>query len=157
MALELPTAADHERFMRHALAAARNAPALPFGAVIVDRPSGEIVVEGWNRSALNATWHGEIDALGAFFRSGSEIPAARLALYTTAEPCPMCMSAILWSGLGLVVFGTSILFLQQAGWQQIDIRAEEVIHRSPGFRCTLLGGILEAECNPLFAGGPPRA
>ena len=34
----------------------------------------------------------------------------------------MCMAAILWSGIGTVVFGSSIRFLQQQGWKQIDSR-----------------------------------
>jgi tRNA(adenine34) deaminase len=38
-----------------------------------------------------------------------------LVLYTTAESCPMCQAAILWSGIGTVVFGSSIRFLQQQG------------------------------------------
>lgn len=146
---------DHERYMRHAITLAANAPNLPFGSALVLRESGAIVAEGWNRSEVNPTWHGEMDALNALFRSGR---AARgdLVLYTTAEPCPMCMAALLWSGIGTVVFGTSIRFLQQAGWRQIDILAEEVIRRSPGWVCTLVGGVLESECNALFAKGPPK-
>jgi len=70
-------------------------------------------------------------------------------LYTTAEPCPMCIGAILWSGIGTVVFGTSIRFLQRRGWRQIDIRAGEVVRRSP-WTCEIAGGVLERECNALF-------
>lgn len=54
---------DHERHMRRAIALAANAPELPFGAVIVHRGSGVTVAEGWNRSDINPTWHGEIDVL----------------------------------------------------------------------------------------------
>ncbi|MCU0879431.1 MAG: hypothetical protein MUF06_16755, partial [Pirellulaceae bacterium] len=53
----------HETYMRRAIELAANVPQLPFGAVIVDRDAGVIVAEGWNRSALNPTWHGEIDAI----------------------------------------------------------------------------------------------
>jgi hypothetical protein len=42
----------------------------------------------------------------------------------------MCLAAILWSGIGTVAFGSSIRFLQQQGWRQIDILAEEVVRRS---------------------------
>jgi hypothetical protein len=48
------------------------------------------------------------------------------------------------------VFGSSIRFLQQQGWRQIDIFADEVVRRSPGWACTIIGGVLEAECNVLF-------
>ena len=64
----------------------------------------------------------------------------------------MCLAAILWSGIGTVVFGSSIRFLQQQGWRQIDILAEEVVSRSPGWACTIIGGVLEPECNALFEG-----
>ena len=105
---------DHERYMRRAIALAVEVPELPFGAVIVLRGSGEIVAEGWNKSAINPTWHGEIDALNALFQSDHRFHGSELVLYTTAEPCPMCIGAILWSGIEMVVFGSSIQFLQSA-------------------------------------------
>ena len=52
---------DHERYMRRAIALTASVPELPFVAVVVHRESGETVAEGWNRSAINPTWHGEID------------------------------------------------------------------------------------------------
>jgi tRNA(adenine34) deaminase len=140
----------HEHFMRRAIELATTVPNLPFGAVIVDRESSEIIAEGWNKSSINPTWHGEIDAINRLAEVRAEIDGSRLALYTTAEPCPMCQGAILWSGIETVVYGTSIRFLQSQGWRQINILAEEVIHRSPSWRCTLIGGILEKECNALF-------
>jgi tRNA(adenine34) deaminase len=140
----------HEHYMRRAIELAANAPRLPFGAVIVDRDGGSIVAEGWNRSALNPTWHGEIDAINQLAMRRADFDGSRLALYTTAEPCPMCQAAILWSGIEQVIYGTSIRFLQKHGWRQIDILAEEVIRRGPGWQCTVVGGILEAQCNALF-------
>src|SRR5437773_1325994 len=97
----------HERFMRRAIELAAKVPDLPFGAVIVDRECGEIVAEGWNKSSLNPTWHGEIDAINQLATAHAEMDRNRLVLYTTAEPCPMCQGAILWSGIETVVFGTS--------------------------------------------------
>ena len=123
---------------------------MPFKAVIVDARSGQIVAEGWNKSSVNPTWHGEIDAQNRLAESPKRFDGSRLALYTTAQPCPMCQGAILWSGIETVVYGTSIRFLQSLGWRQIDILAEEVVRRSPFWRCTLIGGVLEQECNALF-------
>ena len=126
-------------------------PDRPFAAVIVDRGTGEVVAEGWNRSDENPTWHGEIDAINRLVASGTGIDRPELVLYTTAEPCPMCQGAVLWAGIGAVVFGTSIRFLVDTGWRQIDIPAEEVVRRSPpggGVRSS--GGCLEGECNELF-------
>jgi tRNA(Arg) A34 adenosine deaminase TadA len=136
--------------MRRAIDLAKNVPAFPFGALIVDRHSKKIVAEGWNKSSVNPTWHGEIDAINRLAKSQASFDGSHLVLYTTAEPCPMCQGAILWSGIEGVVYGTSIPFLQQQGWRQINIRAEEVVRRSPSWQCTLVGGVLELECNALF-------
>lgn len=142
---------DHERYMRQAIELAGNVPDLPFGAVIVDRDSGKILAEGWNKSAINPTWHGEIDAINQLVLSDPRIDGRNLVLYTTAEPCPMCQGAILWTGIEMVVFGTSIRSLQRLGWRQIDILAEEVIRRSPTWKCTIIGGVLEQKCDDLFS------
>lgn len=137
--------------MRRAIELAANVPELPFGALIVDRTSGKVLSEGWNKSSINPTFHGEIDAINQLVMSNPGIDATKLVLYTTAEPCPMCQGAILWSGIEMVVFGTSIRSLQKMGWRQIDILAEEVVRRSPAWKCTITGGVLEHECDALFA------
>jgi tRNA(adenine34) deaminase len=147
----------HEQHMRRAIELAANGGRFPFGAVIVDRDTQQIAAEGWNRSSLNPIWHGEIDALNHLAESRTKFDAARLVLYSTAEPCPMCQSAILWTGVGLVVYGTSIRFLQSHGWPQIDITAEEVVRRNSFRQCALVGGVLEQECNALFLAAPPNA
>lgn len=143
---------DHEAFMRRAIALSQNAPDLPFGCVIVNRATGAIVAEGWNRSKLQPTWHGEIDAINNLVKSQPDFDGNALVLYSTAEPCPMCQAAVLWSGLSGVVFGTSIRTLIRLGWKQIDIPAEDVVRRATkGWTCTIVGGVLEEECDALFA------
>jgi tRNA(Arg) A34 adenosine deaminase TadA len=74
----------------------------------------------------------------------------KLILYTTAEPCPMCQGAVLWVGIGMVVYGASIRFLADSGWAQVEIPVEEIVRRAPGMRCRVLGGVLEKECQQLF-------
>ena len=147
---------DHEHFMRRAIQLAANSPQLPFGAVIVNRDTCEICAEGWNRSSINPTWHGEIDAINHLAETGTKIDTAQLVLYTTAEPCPMCQGAILWTGIGTVVYGTSIRTLQSQGWRQIDITAAELISRSPTWQCTLVGDVLKQECDALFVAASER-
>jgi tRNA(Arg) A34 adenosine deaminase TadA len=144
------TAHDHERHMHRAIALTANVPDRPFAAVIVDGDTGAVVAEGWNRAEENPTWHGEIDAINRLIASGAAADRGRLVLYTTAEPCPMCQGAILWAGLGGVVFGSSIRFLTDTGWRQIDVPAAEVVARAAGWRCTIVGGVLGRECDELF-------
>jgi tRNA(Arg) A34 adenosine deaminase TadA len=141
---------DHEYYMRRAIVLAANVPDLPFGALIVNGDSGAFLSEGWNKTSINPTWHGEIDAINGLVSSGIGVEGENLILYTTAEPCPMCLGAILWTGIETVVFGTSIRSLQRLGWRQIDILAEEVVRRSPGWNCRLIGGVLERDCDALF-------
>ncbi len=141
---------DDTLYMRRAIELAANSPALPFAAVVVDRHSGAVVAEGWNRAEENPVLHGEIDALNALAAVRPRPDGRELVLYTTAEPCPMCMGAILWAGVGRVVFGTSIRFLLDTGWRQIDLSAAEVARRAAGMGCEVVGGVLSAECDELF-------
>jgi tRNA(adenine34) deaminase len=69
----------------------------------------------------------------------------------------MCQGAILWACIPEVVFGTSIQTLQRLGWKQIDIRAEKVARRTPFRRCTLIGGVLERDCDALFQAAVRRS
>ncbi len=144
----------HDDFMRRAIVMAKQVPELPFGAVIVRRATGEIVAEGWNRSSESPTFHGEIDAINRCAAAHRSIDWTGLDLYTTAEPCPMCQSAIEWAGIAMVYYGTSIPYLKDRGWWQIDIRAEEVARRTPFRQTKVVGGILEAECNAVFDAAP---
>jgi tRNA(adenine34) deaminase len=146
----------HERFMRRAIALAANNPKYPFGALLVDAAKDSVVAEGWNRSAQNPVWHGEIDAINQCAAKHPSIDWTRLILYTTAEPCPMCQSAVAWAGIGMVVFGSSIPYLESLHWSQINIRAEEVARRTPFRKCAIIGGILETECNALFRAAAGR-
>jgi tRNA(adenine34) deaminase len=142
---------NHEHFMRRAIELAKRAPQYPFGALIVRRDDGQCVGRGVNRSDLNPTYHGEMVAINDCAVRHRAEDWRGFDLYTTAEPCAMCQGAIEWAGIGRVFFGTSIPYLQKLGWWQIDLRAAEVSARAV-FRDTLIvGGILEAECNALFA------
>lgn len=149
-AAELLPGLDHEALMLQAIAQARKAPKLPFGAVIVRRDTGELLAEGHNRSAVSPTCHGEIDVINRLAARQPGIDWNPLVLYTTAEPCPMCQSAIAWAGIGGVVYGSSIPFLTGLGWHQIDIRAVEIARRTPFHRTVVAGGVLEKQCNALF-------
>ncbi|HBN77912.1 MAG TPA: hypothetical protein DD473_19295 [Planctomycetaceae bacterium] len=62
----------------------------------------------------------------------------------------MCRSAILWTGIEAVLFGSSIKFLQKLGWKQIDISSREVAERTHFQNCSIIEEILEEECNSLF-------
>ena len=69
----------------------------PFGAVVVRR--GKIVGRGWNQvtSANDPTAHAEVVAIRAACRRLKTFQLDECELYTSCEPCPMCLSAIYWA------------------------------------------------------------
>lgn len=98
--------------MRYAIALGRKGMEAgeggPFGAIIVK--NGQIIGEGWNQVIVNndPTAHGEMVAirnaciqLQSFELSGCE-------LYTSGQPCPMCLGAAYWARLAKVYYGFSI-------------------------------------------------
>ena len=103
---------QHARFMRRAIALARRGMRArdggPFGAVVVLR--GVIVGEGWNRvvASRDPTGHGEIVAIRAACRRLATFHLAGAALYTTGEPCPMCLAAAYWARIDRIFYGFTI-------------------------------------------------
>lgn len=142
-------APEDEQYMRRAIRLAGNNPKYPFAALLVDQQN-KVVAEGWNRSVHNPTWHGEMDAINKCAAWNPKIDWTKLTLYTTAEPCAMCQGAVAWAGISRVVFGSSIPFLKSLNWWAIDIRAEELSRLAAFRQCTVVGGVLEEECNKLF-------
>ena len=139
-----------EAFMRRAIEVARGNPVCPFGAVLVDADTLQVVCEGLNRTQASPVRHGEIEAIERWAAERPGVEWSKLWLYTTAEPCCMCQGAILWAGIRRVIFGTSIETLRKLGWRQIEIPAAELIRRMPQAQCELVGAVLEAECDSLF-------
>jgi tRNA(adenine34) deaminase len=142
--------ATHEAAMRLAIAAAKANPFYPFGAVIISAADGTVLAQGVNSSKTNPILHGEIVAINNYVvRHGSQGWADSI-LYTTGEPCPMCMSAIVWAGIGGVVYGSSITTLVEAGIAQIMIGASAVRDAASFSRGRIMGAVLQAETDALF-------
>lgn len=77
----------------------------PFGSAVVR--DGVIVGRGHNRvlEKRDPTCHGEIEAIRNACAQLGTADLSGCELYTTAEPCPMCLGAILWANIGTVHFG----------------------------------------------------
>ena len=99
--------AEHERWMRRALALAdraENEGEVPIGAVVVR--DGELLGEGWNQviCANDPSAHAEVVALrdAAAVAGNYRLPGS--TLYVTLEPCTMCAGAMIHARVGLLVF-----------------------------------------------------
>ena len=84
----------HEAAMRLAIAAAKANPFYPFGAVIIGAADRATLAQGVNDGKTNPIFHGEIAAINDYVARHGNQGWADGILYTTGEPCPMCMSAI---------------------------------------------------------------
>src|ERR1017187_4086319 len=96
----------------------------PFGALIVR--DGQIVGEGANSvTATNdPTAHGEVNAIRAACKALGTFTLAGCELYTSCEPCPMCLSASYWARLDAIYYGSSAADAARAGFDDAFLYAE---------------------------------
>lgn len=126
---------SHEQFMREAIRMAdegmRGDRGGPFGCVVVRR--GEIVARGNNRvtSTNDPTAHAEVTAIREACRALNTFQLNDCELYTSCEPCPMCLAAIYWARIPTVFFGNTradaaaIGFDDDFIYQQIPLPPEQ--------------------------------
>ena len=79
----------------------------PFGAVIVK--DGEVIAEGANRVTANCdpTAHAEVMAIRRACQQLRDFSLKGCTIYTSCEPCPMCLSAIYWAGIDKIYYGNT--------------------------------------------------
>jgi tRNA(adenine34) deaminase len=142
------TSAEDERFMRAALDEARQGD-YPFGAVIVR--DGQILVRGHNLGRTNGdpTAHGEMVAIRRALAEHGPAGLQGSTLYTTGEPCAMCMGAILWCRFSRLVFAASVQRLATV-IDQIMISSADVAATAPFAPITITGGVLADEAMRMF-------
>ena len=79
----------------------------PFGAVIVR--DGEVIATGTNRVTANCdpTAHAEVSAIRDACAKLKSFKLTGCTIYTSCEPCPMCLSAIYWAGIDRIFYGNT--------------------------------------------------
>lgn len=97
----------HEQLMRRAIALSEESVANgggPFGAVIAK--DGEIVAEASNQVTINSdpTAHAEVSAIREACRRLGRFDLSGCSIYTSCEPCPMCLGAIYWARLDKIYY-----------------------------------------------------
>jgi tRNA(Arg) A34 adenosine deaminase TadA len=122
----------------------------PFGATVVR--DGEVIAVAHNTvwSDTDPTAHAEVNVLRRAAVLLGTIDLAGCTLYTTCEPCPMCLAASHWAKVDRVVFGASIADATSAGFSEMPVPAEDLA-RLGRSRLKLQGGVLREECAGLFA------
>jgi tRNA(Arg) A34 adenosine deaminase TadA len=121
----------------------------PFGAIIVK--DGTVVAATHNTvwRDTDPTAHAEVNCLRRAALTLRSIDLKGCTMYSTCEPCPMCLAAIHWAKLDRVVFGATIDDAASAGFAELHVAAAKLAEmgRSP---LKVEGGLLRAECAALF-------
>jgi guanine deaminase len=96
----------------------------PFAAVIVR--DGELVAEAANSvtTTNDPTAHGEINAIRAACRVLGSFSLAGCEIYSSCEPCPMCLAAIYWARLDALYYGSSQQDAAKAGFDDAFLYTE---------------------------------
>lgn len=100
----------------------------PFGAVIVRQ--GEIIGEGWNQvvASNDPTAHGEISAIRDACARRNSFSLHGCEIYTTGQPCPMCLGAIHWARIDRIYYGFRISDATAIGFDDTFIFEEFAKH-----------------------------
>ncbi|MBE6869704.1 MAG: nucleoside deaminase [Ruminococcus albus] len=134
-----------DRFMEIAIEEARKGIHAghggPFGCVIVK--DGEMIGRGHNEVVLqkDPTCHGEIMAIHNACKNLGSFDLSDCELYTTAEPCPMCLGAIRWANIRKIYYGCNISDTDSIGFRDQQFYTEPA---------DILEEIDRKECLELF-------
>lgn len=139
---------EHARWMRAALAAARDAQArdeVPVGTCIVS--AGELVAQAGNRTRTDCdpTAHAEIVALREAARKLGNYRLTDTVVYSTLEPCAMCAGALIQARVPLLVYGATD---EKAGAVESHFGICGATHLN--HRVDVIKGVLENECRELM-------
>jgi tRNA(adenine34) deaminase len=123
---------------------------VPFGALIVDTRTGKRLMLATNAvmSEIDPSSHAETRTVRLACKKLKKTSLAGYTMYSTCEPCAMCMANALWARLDRVVFGATIGDASQHV-MQIYIPAKEVAQRSD-MDCVVEGPVMRELCNTLF-------
>lgn len=112
---------NHEENLKKAIALSKESidcGSSPFGCIIVNA-KGEIVGTGHNRVALDndPTAHGEVTAIRNACKNLGTFDLSGCILYTSCEPCPMCLNACKWANIAEVYFAADRYDAENIGFR----------------------------------------
>ena len=123
---------------------------VPFGALIVNTRTGKLLMQATNAviAENDPSSHAETRTVRLACKKLKRPSLIGYTMYSTCEPCAMCMANALWAGLDRVVYGATIADASRHVIQ-IHIAAREVSRRSD-MPCLVVGPVLRQLCNTLF-------
>ena len=92
----------------------------PFGSVIVK--DNKIIARAHNEviKSQDPTCHGEMQAIRKASKKLKTFDLSGCELYTTGEPCPMCLGAILWARIDKVYYGSNVIDTKKIGFDDLE-------------------------------------
>ena len=123
---------------------------VPFGALIVNTRTGEPLMQATNAVMRESdpSAHAEVRTVRLACKKLKSVSLAGYTMYSTCEPCPMCMANALWARLDRVVYGATIADASRY-CLQIHVAARQIASRAD-MRCEVDGPILRELCVTLF-------
>lgn len=120
----------------------------PFGAVVVK--NGEVIGKGHNQVVVNndPTCYAEVDAIRQACANIKSFNLKGCDIYTTGEPCPMCLSAVLWANIEHIYYGCTISENEMIGFRDEDFY--EYLSISTNEMKNRISQIDHEECLKLF-------
>jgi len=149
-------APDDERYMRRAIALAKDAAgkpgAAPIGCVIV--LDGTVIGEGHNEVGLrpDPTAHAEIVSIGRAARRLGDADLRGATLYSTLQPCGMCSLASVWAKVSRIVYGAGRDDVHPMYFDERHMDTVDFIADAYAERIGVQGGVLLADCAALYYG-----
>lgn len=136
----------HEDYMREAMKEADQAVAdgnAPFGVVVVDNTTGEIIACDHDRvnEYCDPTAHGEINAIRNLCKKLHTLSLKHTTFYTTSEPCPTCLTAMIKAKVSKVYFGADT-----EPTASLPLKAAELAKHATRNPIKVTGGVLGQEC-----------
>ncbi|MEK3875960.1 nucleoside deaminase [Paenibacillus sp. FSL M7-0420] len=144
---------DHdEYFMRLAIETARQGIErfeFPFGCCIAQDSYRYVVTGNHCFTSADPTAHAEITAIREWSRLYGAISLQETVIYSTSEPCLMCLGAINWARIPRIVYGTSLHSCIHHGFGEADINSAALLNTFL-HSVSMEGGVLEQACEQLF-------
>jgi len=121
----------------------------PFGCVIIK--GNKILGRGHNTVLRDKdpTHHAEINAISEACKKLKTIDLKGCVLYSTVEPCPMCLAAIHWAKIDKVVYGASIKDAKKGGFNEIHL-SDKAFNRTAHLKIQFVDGFMLKKTLELF-------